>query len=155
MAAGVPNESIDCYVSMEGIDLAIQALSNVKAIDEPAVSKYFSKLNNGEYTEVSELFSEQGSLYPPFEKVIYGREVIAKYLTAEAKGVVTCPEFVTVSIEECQDLCCQVEGKVKTSWFTVNASWFIRLNAEKEILMVRVKLLNELQDLLALKRVKS
>jgi hypothetical protein len=61
---------------------------------------------------------------------------------------------MALSDEDCGKLCYQVKGKVKISFFTVNVSWLIQLNAQQEILMVKVKLLNELQDLLALKTVK-
>lgn len=126
----------------------------MKTINELTIDNYFSRLNNGDYMIVAELFSEQGCLHPPFEKPVCGRNAIAQYLKAEAKGMIACPEFTTISDDDFGNVCYQVKGKVKTSFFTVNVSWLIQLNAEQEILMVRVKLLNELQDLLALKMVQ-
>jgi Nuclear transport factor 2 (NTF2) domain len=137
---------------MEMIDLKNQGWFDYKTIGESTISKYFLRLNSSDYAEVSKLFSSQGYLYPPFGKSVCGKEEITQYLNAEATGMIAEPESVTASAEENGNLSYQVKGKVKTSFFTVNVSWTIVLNPEKEILSVKVKLLNELQDLLALKK---
>ena len=39
------------------------------------------------------------------------------------------------------------------NWFTVNISWSIDLNADKEIMLLDVKLLASLDDLLSFSRI--
>ncbi len=119
---------------------------------EPAIDDYFSNLNEGNFEAVSNLFSIEGCLYPPFEKEICGRVAIAQYLKSEAKDIKALPQKCTVQSIRDENTQYQVTGYVKTSFFTVNVGWSIQLNVTKEIVSVHVKLLAELQDLLALKR---
>lgn len=139
---------------METIDIEsnTQTLLEAQIMIEPTIGKYFLRLNSNDYTAAAELFSGKGSLHPPFGKAVCGRAAIAQYLKSEARGMTACPESIIVSAEDSSNLFYQIKGKVKTGFFTVNVSWTIALNPKKEILGVKVTLLHELQDLLALKQ---
>ena len=130
---------------------------NIDGICENTICEYFICLNNGEFMETAQLFAEQGCLNPPFEKSIVGREAIALYLEKEAKGMNFCPERgeiltragVADPLEHSDRTHYQIQGKVKTNFFTVNVSWSIELNAAKEIMAVDVKLLASINELLS------
>ena len=130
---------------------------NIDGIYENTIYKYFMRLNNGEFMETAQLFAEQGCLNPPFEKSIAGREAIARYLEKEAKGMNFCPERgeilpkagVSALLENSERTQYQIQGKVKTNFFTVNVSWSIELNAANEIMTVDVKLLASINELLS------
>jgi hypothetical protein len=131
---------------------------NIDGIQEPSIYEYFKKLNDGEFHLTAELFAERGVLIPPFEKPIQGRRAIAQYLQREAQSMKFWPEQgqILTSIEgECnlekqQQLQYQIQGRVSTAWFTINVSWLINLNEDREIMIVEVKLLATFQDLLSL-----
>jgi hypothetical protein len=123
-------------------------LINIDGIEEPTIAAYFSRLNSGELAATSELFAHSGRLDPPFENPIEGREAIAKYLETEAKGMIFCPESGVMLLKDNELAQYHVQGKVKTNYFTINVSWLIQLNADKEILLVEVKLLAALEELL-------
>jgi hypothetical protein len=135
---------------MEAIDLHDPDWLEAAKINQPTIAKYFLDLNNGNYAEVAKLFSERGCLYPPFGKLVCGQSAITHYLETEAKGMMTCPESIATLSEDLENPSYEVNGKVKTSFFTVNLSWTISLNSEQKILSIKVKLLDQLQDLLAL-----
>jgi hypothetical protein len=119
----------------------------IDGIQEPTIYKYFERLNRGEFTAVAELFVEQGCLIPPFEKMIQGRNIIAKYLEKEASGMSFCPEHGAILQSDHQHIQYQIYGRVKTNYFTVKVSWLIQLNQASEIMVVEVKLLASLKEL--------
>ena len=130
---------------------------DLDGIYENTIHEYFMRLNNGEFMETAQLFAEQGCLNPPFEKSILGKEAIARYLEKEAKGMKFCPERGEIltkvgladPLEHSDRTQYQIQGKVKTNFFTVNVSWSIELNAIKEIMAVDVKLLASIDELLS------
>jgi hypothetical protein len=126
-----------------------QAIESINNNCETVVDEYFSRLNDGDFAAVAELFSLQGLLCPPFEKTICGRDAIASYLESEAKDMTCLPKSRTVRRGSNGDILYQIEGNVTTSFFTVNVRWLIHLNSQKEITFLEVKLLNKLQDLVA------
>jgi Nuclear transport factor 2 (NTF2) domain len=131
---------------------------NIDDVQKPSIYEYFKNLNDGEFQAAAELFAEQGILSPPFEKPIQGRKAIAQYLQKEALGMKLYPERgrIFTSLDRESTLITQVhyqiQGRVSTAWFTVNVSWWIKLNDAKEIMLVEVKLLAALHDLLSLNR---
>jgi len=128
-----------------------QALASTDDISETVIDDYFSRLNDGEFVGVAELFSVRGILCPPFGKPICGRDAIARYLQTEAKGMESLPKSGIVRNGNDGDILYQIEGNVKTSFFTVNVNWLIHLNVQKEIELLEVRLLEKLQDLIAFK----
>jgi hypothetical protein len=132
--------------------LASKTLMVIENIIETNVYEYYLRLNSGDFVGVAQLFSENGFLHPPFEKAIFGREAIAQYLQSEAKAIEAYPKSGTLQELDNGSNLYQIQGYVKTSYFTINVGWKMRLNADKEITSVEIKLLAELQDLLALKR---
>jgi hypothetical protein len=134
---------------MEISFLPNQAMENINNNCETVIDEYFLRLNKGDFVAVTELFSMRGILCPPFEKAICGRDAIASYLDSEAKGMMCLPKSRVVRSGSNEDILYQIEGNVKTSFFTVNVRWSIHLNSQKEITFLEVKLLNKLQDLVA------
>lgn len=124
----------------------------ILGIDESVIESYFAAFNQGDFTQVSNLFVAQGSLNPPFSKEVQGREAILDYLNAEATGMQAFPKSgIEQELTQTTQIY-QVMGLVKTSFFTVNVSWTFHLNAEKEIETLTVRLLAELPELLGLRR---
>lgn len=121
---------------------------DIDGIDESSISQYFTHLNNNEFIAISELFSEQGCLNPPFEKTVQGRNAIAQYLEEEAKMIEFYPEYGEIILSDSAFTQYQIKGKVKTHQFTVNINWLIQLNSTKEITLVEVKLVASLIELL-------
>ena len=119
--------------------------------NEPVVHDYFVRLNQSDFIATADLFSEQGGLKPPFEKMIKGRSAIAQYLEKEALGIKVLPTHMKTMMSNQSYIQYQIQGKVKTNYFTVNASWLINLNTAKEITLVEIQLLENLSDLLAFK----
>jgi hypothetical protein len=126
----------------------------IDSLNEPIIQEYFERLNAGEFTAASALFSEHGFLMPPFEESIQGRSAIACYLENEAKGMKIYPEQVEIIKFENRNQY-RIQGKVETSWFTVKANWSISLNSAKEIQYIEVTLLDALTDLLNFKTASS
>jgi hypothetical protein len=124
----------------------------IEGITESVVVRYFETMNAGEYEETAALFAEVGVMQPPFEQPIAGREAIASYLEAEAKGMKLSPRKGIAEILEDNQTEIQVTGKVQTSVFGVNVSWIFVLSPEQEILFTKIKLLASPQELLNLRR---
>jgi hypothetical protein len=123
-------------------------LIEIDGIEEPTIAAYFSGLNSGEFAATAELFAQSGRLEPPFENSIEGKDAIAKYLATEARGMIFCPESGILLLKDRNLAQYHVQGKVKTNYFTINVSWLMQLNNDKEILLVEVKLLAALEELL-------
>jgi hypothetical protein len=124
----------------------------LEGIAEPGVLRYFETMNAGDYEATAALFAPTGVMHPPFEQPIEGREAIATYLEAEAKGMQLFPTKGTVETLEDDRLQVQVRGKVQTPLFSVNVAWIYILNLEREILYAKIKLLASPQELLNLRR---
>jgi hypothetical protein len=131
---------------------AVQKLMIIENIIEPVIYEYYLRLNNRDFIGLSKLFSKDGSLHPPFERKLCGREAIAQYLQAEAQGLEAFPKLGKLIFESDRSNLYEIQGYVKTSFFTVNVCWLIELDDNQNIVSVEVKLLAQLQDLLALKR---
>ena len=68
-------------------------LSNVsiEGITEPVIINYFKSINEENFLITASLFVENGKLLAPFESPLVGREAIARYLSAEARGMKLFP----------------------------------------------------------------
>lgn len=121
-------------------------------ISQPTILRYFETFNSGEFQAIADLFALDGTLYPPFEPAIVGREAIATYLATEAQGMALAPQAETCQILETGDTQVKVTGKVQTKAFGVNVRWCFVLSPQAEILSARIKLLAGLEDLLSLKK---
>jgi hypothetical protein len=126
----------------------LELLGNIDGIESPTIAAYFTRLNSGEFGAAAQLFADCGQLAPPFEEPIEGRAAIATYLEREASGMSFWPESGALLIREDDLAQYHIQGKVKTNYFTINVSWLIQLNPNKEILLVEVKLLAALEELL-------
>ncbi len=123
----------------------------IVGVNEPVISRYFETLNEGAFQATSQLFAAAGEMQPPFEQAVVGENAIAAYLQTEARGFNLQPRQGAVQLldDGCTEV--QVVGKVQTPLFSVNVSWLFTLNAEKKLLLVRIKLLASPQELLGLR----
>ena len=118
---------------------------------EAIVQRYFSLFNQGEYQHVANLFAIDGSLYPPFESPLVGREAIAAYLHQEADGMTAEPVSVDARLSEDGTWQVDAVGKVTALVFKVNVAWSFVLTAQHELASVRVDLKASLEDLLKIR----
>lgn len=125
--------------------------NDIAGIDEPVVRRYFETFNTGNFQETAALFSPDGEMRPPFESAIVGREAIANFLEAEAKGMQANPREGIIDPLEGNKRQVQVSGKVQTPMFGVNVSWIFILS-EEEITYTTIKLLASPQELLSLRK---
>jgi hypothetical protein len=130
----------------------LEVTTKIEGIAAPTIVAYFQSLNSSEFGAAAELFAECGRLAPPFDNPIEGRAAIATYLEKEARGMTMCPQSGTLLIDDLDLAQYHIEGKVKTNYFTVNVSWLIQLNTDKEILLVEVKLLAALTELIKFRK---
>ncbi len=127
-----------------------KAIANIQGISDPIIYEYFTKLNNAKFTEVVELFSEQGCLTPPFDKLLQGKGEILQYLEKEAKEIKSYPEQGETT-QKGSLTGYQIQGTVEISGFVFNMEWFIQLNSDQKIMIVEVKIVASLEDLLDFK----
>ena len=120
-------------------------------LDERAVLRYFTLFNLGEYRQVAELFTAEGSLYPPFEPAVVGKDNIASYLLKEAEGMAVSLLSAETHLREDGRLQVDVRGSVTALVFKVNVSWCFVVTKENEIESVRVDLIATLEELLRLR----
>lgn len=124
----------------------------IAGIEEASIINYFDTMNREEFGKTAALFAEEGIMLAPFEKPIVGRKAIALYLAKEAKGMKLLPkEGIHQPIED-NSFQIKVQGKVKTSLFSVNVAWYFNLNSEAQITTTRIKLLASPKELLSLQQ---
>jgi hypothetical protein len=128
----------------------LQSDTTVREILESTIERYFATIEAEDFSATSDLFIEAGQLLAPFEKPIVGREAIAFYLSKEARGMKLLPQNKINEPSEDNSDRIKIVGKVKTSLFTVNVSWYFTLNSIGQIVTVRIKLLASPQELLNL-----
>ena len=124
----------------------------IEGITESVVMLYFETMNASDYEATAALFADSGVMQPPFESPIEGREAIANYLNAEARGMQLAPQKGISETLEDNQIQIQVTGKVQTPVFGVNVSWIFILSPAQEILFTKIKLLASPQELLNLRR---
>lgn len=115
------------------------------------ISDYFASINHQDVPKTVMLFAEEGVMYPPFDSALVGRDAILAYLENEGKGMKLIPHIANLQELPTGELHYQVTGKVQTSLFSVNVSWYFVVY-QSQIISVKVKLLAELQELLKLKK---
>jgi hypothetical protein len=130
----------------------IKDLTEIVGINEPTIEKYFQTINQEDYQATVQLFTEEGTLKAPFESPISGKDKIAEYLVVEAKGMKLIPCQGSQESREKELRLFKIQGKVKTSLFSVNVAWDFLLNKISQIVEVRVKLLASPQELLKIRR---
>jgi hypothetical protein len=126
----------------------LELLGKIEGIEEPTITAYFTRLNSCEFRAAAELFADRGQLAPPFENPIEGRAEIAAYLEKEASGMSFWPKSGALLVRDDDLAQYHIQGKVKTNYFTINVSWLMQLNTDKEILLLEVKLLAALEELM-------
>ena len=128
-------------------------------VKHPVTEEYFRNFNQNQFERAAALFSEEGSLVPPFEKPIVGRAAIATYLEKEAGNITAFPKRWETQLGEDGLLYVTVTGKVNAVVFKVNVAWYftIRQSADNEpetpavIERARIKLIASPAELLGLR----
>lgn len=118
------------------------------------IHQYFELFNAGRFQQVSQLFAEDGALYPPFEPPVSGPDAIKAYLCKEADGMVAEPLSFEVKSRDGDCLKVAVLGKVTALVFHVKVAWEFDIASSQEtqeICAVRVNLLASLGELLNLR----
>lgn len=115
------------------------------------INQYFDLFNAGRFQQVSQLFADDGHLYPPFETPVSGPEAIKTYLMEEADGMLAEPLSFEVKAKEGQCLTVSVLGKVTALVFNVKVAWEFDITSSKKIDAVRVNLLASLGELFNLR----
>ena len=115
------------------------------------VMRYFTFFNQGEYAQVANLFIEQGSLHPPFESAVVGRDNIANYLLKEAEGMTVSLLSADVHPQNDNRIQVDVRGSVTALVFKVNVAWCFLLADDNRIESVRIDLLATLEELFRLR----
>ena len=128
-------------------------LAAVAQLGNPAeiVLRYFTLFNLGEYQQVAELFATDGSLYPPFESPVVGRDKIAQYLIKEAEGMSVSLLDAEIEPGEGDYFQVNVRGSVTALIFQVKVAWRFILTADGKIDSVRVDLVATLEELLKIR----
>ena len=125
---------------------------DIQGINAPTIEQYFQSLNASDYEKTASLFAESGTMHPPFESGIIGRDAILSYLNKEAIDIKAYPREGVSKIIEDNQTQIKVAGKVETLLFGVNVSWLFTLNENLQILDVKIKLLASPQELLSLRK---
>ena len=116
------------------------------------IAAYFDALNRDDFQASAELFAAEGQLLPPFESAIVGREAVAAYLQAEAKGMRAVIQTLEAELLPSGAVSLRAIGQVQAPLFAVNVSWQFIVNSASEIVSVKIKLLAALKDLINFKR---
>ncbi len=136
--------------TQSSVELNAEDTLEITGITEPTILQYFATLNAGDFAACAALFAPDGVMYAPFESGLVGPEAIATYLHQEAQNMKLQPrQGVTQPLDD--GLEAQVTGKVQTSLFGVNVSWFFVLHQQK-IASVKIKLLASPQELMNLRQ---
>lgn len=129
-----------------------ESSTTIEGIEEASIVNYFVTMNQEEFGQTAALFAEDGEMLAPFEKPLIGREAISLYLAKEAKGMKLLPKEGTYHPIENNSFQIMVQGKVKTSLFSVNVAWYFNLNANGQITTAKIKLLASPKELLSLQQ---
>jgi len=120
---------------------------SIDGICSPVINEYFTKLNQGNFTAVADLFAEQAGLTPPFDKLVQGRQAIAQYLEKEYIGIKSYPERAEI-LKTGLVSQYQVTGSVDIKHIVFNLDWFFELDNSQQIINLEVKIAASLEDLL-------
>ncbi|WP_287128305.1 orange carotenoid protein N-terminal domain-containing protein [Candidatus Cyanaurora vandensis] len=127
----------------------------LEGITEPAVLGYFEAMNEDRFETAAALFAPEGSLQPPFQQPIVGREGIIRYMREEAQGLNMLPEQGICEVQNDGSKQLKITGKVQTPWFGVNVAmniaWRFALNTQGEIFFVAIDMLASPEELLNLR----
>ena len=118
---------------------------------QQTIDQYFSTFNAGDFLQTSQLFAPEGKLYPPFEEPIQSPDAIATYLQTEAEGMEATPLRADILPLEGDQQKVSVRGKVTALVFKVTVVWDFILDAQHQILAVRINLLASLEELIKIR----
>lgn len=126
----------------------------IKGIKNSTVLSYMENMNAFDFEAAVALFTEDGSLQPPFEEPIVGQEKILAYMREDCYGLKLMPELGVSEPAEEGFTQIKVTGKVQTPWFggsvVINVAWRFLLDPEGKIFFVGIDVLASARELLNL-----
>jgi hypothetical protein len=132
-------------------ELAPRKKVTIKGIKNSTVLGYMENMNAFDFESAVALFTEDGSLQPPFEKPIVGKENILSYMHEDCYGLKLMPEQGVSDPAEEEFTQIKVTGKVQTPWFggkvSINVAWRFLLNPDSKIFFVAIDVLASAQEL--------
>mgnify|MGYP001819116596 CR=1 FL=1 len=124
----------------------------IKGIKNSTVLSYMENMNAFDFEAAVALFTQSGSLQPPFEEPIVGQENILAYMREDCYGLKLIPEGGISKPAEGGFTQIKVTGKVQTPWFgssvVINVAWRFLLNPEGKIFFVGIDVLASAQEML-------
>jgi hypothetical protein len=128
----------------------------IEGVINPTVTSYMELLNANDFSNLIELFLEDGALQAPFQKPIVGRTAILRFFTEDCQNLNLLPERGYAEPGEDGFTQIKVTGKVQTPWFGanvgMNVAWRFLLNPEGKIYFVAIDLLASPAELLNFRR---
>jgi Orange carotenoid protein, N-terminal/Nuclear transport factor 2 (NTF2) domain len=135
-------------------EAAPRAKVRIKGINNATVLSYMENMNAFDFLGAVALFAEEGTLKPPFQEPIAGRENILAYMRDECYGLKLIPGRGISEPAEGGFNQIKVTGKVQTPWFgdsvSINLAWRFLLEPEGKILFVGIDVLASPQELMNL-----
>ncbi|MGF1541982.1 MAG: orange carotenoid-binding protein [Pleurocapsa sp.] len=139
-------------------ELASRKSVKIKGIKNSTVLSYMENMNAFDFESAVALFAQDGSLQPPFEEPIVGKEKILAYMREDCYGLKLIPERGVSEPAEEDFIQIKVTGKVQTPWFDssvfINVAWRFLLDLEGKIFFVAIDVLASAQELLNLSLVR-
>jgi hypothetical protein len=137
-------------------EMAQRTQATIEGLTNPIVLGYIDNMNANDFEAAANLFAPNGTLQPPFQKPILGRDSILAYMREECQGLKLMPEQGMVESLEEGYTPIKVTGKVQTPWFGsslgMNIAWRFLLDPEDKIFFVAIDLLASPKELLKLVR---
>ncbi|MFN6134403.1 MAG: orange carotenoid-binding protein [Synechococcaceae cyanobacterium] len=128
----------------------------IEGVINPTVTSYMELLNANDFSNLIELFLEDGALQAPFQKPIVGKTAILRFFTEDCQNLNLLPERGYAEPGEDGFTQIKVTGKVQTPWFGanvgMNVAWRFLLNPEGKIYFVAIDLLASPAELLNFRR---
>jgi Orange carotenoid protein, N-terminal/Nuclear transport factor 2 (NTF2) domain len=127
----------------------------VEGITDPTPLAYYEAMNRDDFEAALALFTDDGSLQPPFQKPIIGKEAILAYMRSEAQGLNMMPSRGITEYLADGSKQLKITGKVLTPWFGVNVAmniaWRFALTPDSKIFFVAIDMLASPEELLNLR----
>jgi hypothetical protein len=128
----------------------------IEGVINPTVTSYMELLNANDFSNLIDLFLDDGALQAPFQKPIVGRTAILRFFTEDCQNLKLLPERGYAEPGEDGFTQIKVTGKVQTPWFGanvgMNVAWRFLLNPEGKIYFVAIDLLASPAELLNFRR---
>ncbi|MEP0899946.1 MULTISPECIES: ketosteroid isomerase family protein [unclassified Nodosilinea] len=108
-------------------DMAKRSQVTIEGVTNPTVLASMDNLNANDFNELIELFTPDGALQLPFQRLITGKEGILRFFQEDCQNLKLIPERGVTEQAEDGFTQIKVTGKVQTPWFGagvgMNIAW--------------------------------